>query len=118
MSWDDNSKRRQIRDNKGQLVGYIDEFGSTSYVRDQKNGTIGFTKKHDASGPGYSYDFKAGRVAHTDSPEYMLGVRKQKEAEEKKKEEQRRREIEDERRQRHERDAKKNDGSDPKYKRW
>ena len=114
MNWD-NGKWKQVRDNNGKLIGYIDTVGNIKYVRDQ-SGTIGYTKAHDNSGPGYSYDFKYGRVAHTDSPEYMLGLRKQRE-EEKKKEEAMRREMELEKiRRKREEEARKNDGSSSAYR--
>ena len=112
MSNWENGKWKQIRDQRGNLIGYVDEFGSTTFVRDQKNGTVGFTKKHDASGPGYSYDFKAGRVAHVHAPEYMLGLRKQKEEDERKRKDAQHRADGDSMR----RNRTMPDGDDPEWK--
>lgn len=87
MNWDDESSSlgRQVRDNKGRLIGWIkrDPVTGHSHVSDQ-SGTVGWTKPYDASGPGYSILSKGGRVAHTDSPEYMLALKKQRDEEERK----------------------------------
>jgi hypothetical protein len=110
MNWD-NAKARQIRDNKGKLIGYVEEINGTKYVRDQ-HGTIGWTKPHNESGPGYSFMSHQGRVAHTDSPEYMLALKKQKEEAERQKREQDRKDYNS----KHSHKSAGNDGSDPKYR--
>ena len=65
---------RQIRDGQGQLIGYIEEQSDGSYSVISKEGsTIGWAKKDDASGPGYSVLSDGGeRVAHSFAPEYLL----------------------------------------------
>lgn len=109
MGWE-NEKNKQVRDNKGRLIGYIEEINGVKYVRDQ-HGTVGWCKSYDKSGPGYSFMSHDGRVAHTSSPEYMLALKKQKEeAARKTREAQQKTEREKKRK------GPNCDGSDPKYK--
>lgn len=86
MNWDDenSSLGRQVRDNNGNLIGWIkkDPLTGISHVYD-KSGTVGWSKPHDKSGPGWTISSKYGRVAHTNSPEYLLALKKQKEENEK-----------------------------------
>lgn len=109
-SWDD-LKAKQIRDNKGKLIGYVEVINGISYVRDQ-HGTIGWSKPHNSSGPGYSFMSKTGRVAHTNSPEYMLALKKEKEETERRKREEEHNKYNIE----HQHKSTGSDGSDPKYK--
>lgn len=109
MGWE-NEKNKQVRDNKGRLIGYIEEINGVKYVRDQ-HGTIGWCKSQDKSGPGYSFMSHEGRVAHTSSPEYMLGLKKQKEEEARKTRENQKKVDREKKRK-----GPDSDGSDPKYK--
>lgn len=114
MAWDDDDSilGRQIRDNKGNLIGWVkkDKVTGESHIFDKK-GTVGWSKPHDKSGPGWTISSKDGRVAHTDSPEYLLGMKKQKD------EDERRRREQERHARRHDKPPKPgSDGSDPKYK--
>lgn len=76
MNWDDekNTLGRQVRDNKGQLIGWVkrDPVTGNSQVWDSKGHTLGWSKPHNASGPGYTLSSKDGRIAHTDTPDLLF----------------------------------------------
>lgn len=76
MNWDDEKSTlgRQVRDNKGQLLGYIkrDPVTGNAHVFGANGSTLGWSKPHNNSGPGYTLSSKEGRIAHTDTPELLI----------------------------------------------
>jgi len=77
MSWDNDkgSLGRQVRDNKGKLLGYVkkDPVTGTSHVWGANGLTLGWSKPHNKSGPGYTLSSKEGRIAHTENPDLLFG---------------------------------------------
>lgn len=76
MNWDDGKSNlgKQVRDNKGQLLGYVkrDPVTGGAQVWGANGSTLGWSKPHNDSGPGYTFSSKEGRIAHTDTPELLL----------------------------------------------
>jgi hypothetical protein len=68
---------KQIRDNRGQVLGYIrkDEKSGVTHIYGKDGVTIGWGKEDDNCGPGYTIMSRGNqRVAHSFVPEYLLGL--------------------------------------------